>query len=256
MIPTKLFFTDAVPLRRISMNKQLLFEWISSGTLSVPNYLLKHYKKIGLDNNDLVTLLQLLSLVENGQRFPDSQLLADRLDITREDAFKAIHQLITKKVLTIETKADEEGKTVDEFSFDLLYDKLSALLVQTKENEESEKEVLASKNIYQLFEQEFGRSLSAMEIQTLNMWIEEDKYKPELIEMALREAVLNQVYSLKYIDRILLSWEKKNIRTKEQVEKESKRFRKSQSNDNSKEKSDPNETPVPMYNWLKDKLDN
>ncbi|SEI55305.1 DNA replication protein [Alkalibacterium gilvum] len=238
------------------MNKQLLFEWISSGTLSVPNYLLKHYKKIGLDNNDLVTLLQLLSLVENGQRFPDSQLLADRLDITREDAFKAIHQLITKKVLTIETKADEEGKTVDEFSFDLLYDKLSALLVQTKENEESEKEVLASKNIYQLFEQEFGRSLSAMEIQTLNMWIEEDKYKPELIEMALREAVLNQVYSLKYIDRILLSWEKKNIRTKEQVEKESKRFRKSQSNDNSKEKSDPNETPVPMYNWLKDKLDN
>ena len=256
MIPTKLFFTDAVPLRRISMNKQLLFEWISSGTLSVPNYLLKHYKKIGLDNNDLVTLLQLLSLVENGQRFPDSQLLADRLDITREDAFKAIHQLITKKVLTIETKADEEGKTVDEFSFDLLYDKLSTLLVQTKENEESEKEVLASKNIYQLFEQEFGRSLSAMEIQTLNMWIEEDKYKPELIEMALREAVLNQVYSLKYIDRILLSWEKKNIRTKEQVEKESKRFRKSQSNDNSKEKSDPNETPVPMYNWLKDKLDN
>lgn len=256
MIPTKLFFTDAVPLRRISMNKQLLFEWISSGTLSVPNYLLKHYKKIGLDNNDLVTLLQLLSLVENGQRFPDSQLLADRLDITREDAFKAIHQLITKKVLTIETKADEEGKTVDEFSFDLLYDKLSALLIQTKENEESEKEVLASKNIYQLFEQEFGRSLSAMEIQTLNMWIEEDKYKPELIEMALREAVLNQVYSLKYIDRILLSWEKKNIRTKDQVEKESKRFRKSQSNDNSKEKSDPNETPVPMYNWLKDKLDN
>ncbi|MDN6728820.1 MAG: DnaD domain protein [Alkalibacterium sp.] len=238
------------------MNKQLLFEWISSGTLSVPNYLLKHYKKIGLDNNDLVTLLQLLSLVENGQRFPDSQLLADRLDITREDAFKAIHQLITKKVLTIETKADEEGKTVDEFSFDLLYDKLSALLIQTKENEESEKEVLASKNIYQLFEQEFGRSLSAMEIQTLNMWIEEDKYKPELIEMALREAVLNQVYSLKYIDRILLSWEKKNIRTKDQVEKESKRFRKSQSNDNSKEKSDPNETPVPMYNWLKDKLDN
>lgn len=256
MILTELFFTDAVPLRRISMNKQLLFEWISSGTLSVPNYLLKHYKKIGLDNNDLVTLLQLLSLVENGQRFPDSQLLADRLDITREDAFKAIHQLITKKVLTIETKADEEGKTVDEFSFDLLYDKLSALLIQTKENEESEKEVLASKNIYQLFEQEFGRSLSAMEIQTLNMWIEEDKYKPELIEMALREAVLNQVYSLKYIDRILLSWEKKNIRTKEQVEKESKRFRKSQSNDNSKEKSDPNETPVPMYNWLKDKLDN
>ncbi|GEK90619.1 DnaD domain-containing protein [Alkalibacterium kapii] len=238
------------------MNKHLLFEWIRTGTLAVPNYLLKNYKKIGLDNDDLVTLLQLLALVENGQRFPDSQLLADRLAVSREEAFKAIHQLITKKVLTIETRTDEEGKTTDEFSFDLLYEKLATLLTQSIEKEETEKELLASKNIYQLFEQEFGRSLSAMEIQTLNMWIEEDKYHPELIEMALREAVLNQVYSLKYIDRILLSWEKKNIRTKEQVEKESKRFRKNQANEETKEKSDPNETPVPMYNWLKDKLDN
>ncbi|WP_368646317.1 DnaD domain-containing protein [Alkalibacterium putridalgicola] len=238
------------------MNKNPLFDWISAGTTAVPNYLLKYYTKIGLNNDDLVTLLQLLSLVGNGQRFPDSQLLADRLNVSREDAFKAIHQLMNKKVLTIETRADEEGKTVDEFSFDLLYEKLSALLLQSIKEEESEKEVLASKNLYQLFEQEFGRSLSAMEIQTLNMWIEEDHYRPELIEMALREAVLNQVYSLKYIDRILLSWEKKNIRTKEQVEKESKRFRQSQSNDETKEKSDPDEKPVPMYNWLKDKFDN
>lgn len=238
------------------MKQNALFEWISSGTTAVPNYLLKHYKKIGLNNDDLVTLLQLLSLVENGQRFPDSQLLADRLNVSREDAFKAIHQLMTKKVLTIETRKDEEDKTVDEFSFDLLYEKLSALLLQTIKEDEEDKEVLASKNLYQLFEQEFGRSLSAMEIQNLNMWIEEDKYRPELIEMALREAVLNQVYSLKYIDRILLSWEKKNIRTKEQVEKESKRFRQNQSSDAMKEKSDPDEKPVPMYNWLKDKFDN
>ncbi|WP_423189188.1 DnaD domain-containing protein [Alkalibacterium sp. f15] len=238
------------------MNQDPLFEWISAGTMAIPNYLLKHYKKIGLDNDDLVTLLQLLSLVENGQRFPDSQLLAERLDVSREEAFKAIHQLMKKKVLTIETRKDEEDKTIDEFSFDLLYEKLSALLHQSIKKEEEQKEVLASKNLYQLFEEEFGRSLSAMEIQTLNIWVEEDKYLPELIEMALKEAVLNQVYSLKYIDRILLTWEKKNIRTRDQVEKESKRFRKNQSNDVTKEKSDPDEKPVPMYNWLKDKFDN
>lgn len=238
------------------MNTSPIFEWIKAGTTSVPNYLLKNYTEIGLNNDDLVTLLQLFSLVENGQRFPDSQLLADRLDVSREDAFKAIHQLMTKKVLTIETRSDEEGKSIDEFSFDLLYEKLSALISQNLKETEQEKDVLASKNVYQLFEEEFGRSLSAMEIQTLNMWIEEDKYRPELIEMALREAVMNQVYSLKYIDRILLTWEKKNIRTKEQVEKESKSFRQNKAKDVSIEKSDPDEKPVPMYNWLKDKFDN
>ena len=49
---------------------------------------------------------------------------------------------------------------------------------------------------------------------------------PELIRLALREAVLNQAYSLKYIDRILLAWERKNITTKEQVaaDQKTKRF--------------------------------
>lgn len=83
--------------------------------------------------------------------------------------------------------------------------------------------------LYTLFEQEFGRSLSPIELDTLNMWLDDHDYAPELIQMALKEAVLNQVYSLKYIDRILLSWEKKNITTKAQVLEESKKFRQTKS---------------------------
>ena len=60
-----------------------------------------------------------------------------------------------------------------------------------------------------MFESEFGRPLSAIEYQRISQWLEEDKYQPDLIQFALREAVLNQAYSLNYIDRILLSWERK-----------------------------------------------
>ncbi len=74
-----------------------------------------------------------------------------------------------------------------------------------------------------MFESEFGRPLSAIEYQRISQWLEEDKYQPDLIQFALREAVLNQAYSLNYIDRILLSWERKNITSKEQVEEEQKR---------------------------------
>ena len=55
---------------------------------------------------------------------------------------------------------------------------------------------------------------SAIEYQRISQWLEEDKYQPDLIQFALREAVLNQAYSLNYIDRILLSWERKNITSK------------------------------------------
>ena len=38
----------------------------------------------------------------------------------------------------------------------------------------------------------------------IGQWLNTDHYSPELIRLALREAVLNQAYSLKYIDRIYL----------------------------------------------------
>ena len=81
---------------------------------------------------------------------------------------------------------------------------------------------ICGKSLYSIFEAEFGRPLSPIEMETLIMWLEEDRYSVELIQLALREAVLSQVYNFKYIDRILLNWEKKNIRTKEQVEKDFK----------------------------------
>ncbi|WP_406603098.1 DnaD domain-containing protein [Latilactobacillus sakei] len=45
-----------------------------------------------------------------------------------------------------------------------------------------------------------------------------DHYSAELIQLAVREAVLNQVYSLKYVDKILLNWQKQNIQTKEDLQ--------------------------------------
>lgn len=64
--------------------------------------------------------------------------------------------------------------------------------------------------MYQLFEQEFGRPLSSIEFQRIGQWLEEDHYQPEILKLALREAVLNQAYSFNYVDRILLSWERKS----------------------------------------------
>ena len=74
-----------------------------------------------------------------------------------------------------------------------------------------------------MFEQEFGRPLSASEFQRIGQWLEEDHYQPEIIKLALREAVLNQAYSFNYVDRILLSWERKNLKTKQENRGRSKK---------------------------------
>ena len=107
--------------------------------------------------------------------------------------------------------------------------------------------------IFNAFQVEFGRDLSPIELEMINDWIEEDKYKTDLILLALREAVLSQAYNLKYIDRILLSWEKQGIRSKVDVEnlKKAREKRKENINtisDNNKNKE--NKPKIPLTKWL------
>lgn len=51
-----------------------------------------------------------------------------------------------------------------------------------------------------------------------------DSYPLDLILLALKEAVIHQALSLKYIDKILLAWDKKNIRTLHEAQQELRRF--------------------------------
>lgn len=241
------------------MNNDLMLDFINAGQTVFPTLLLRHYRKLNLSNDELVLILQLKSNMDNGEYFPNTELIAKSMNMSERNVFKAIHQLIQKKVLSIETTKDEKGMTQDAYSLDMLWEKLIVLMKQEQIEKVTEEENNEEKSLYSIFEAEFGRPLSPIEMETLIMWLEEDRYSVELIQLALREAVLSQVYNFKYIDRILLNWEKKNIRTKEQVEKESKSYRdytsKSKGTDQQEDDTD-NSGPVPMVNWLKDPDDN
>lgn len=65
--------------------------------------------------------------------------------------------------------------------------------------------------IFTVFENEFGRPLSPMEIEQIELWYSE--HSAAVILEALKRAVLGGKFSFKYIDTILLEWEKNKIRT-------------------------------------------
>ncbi|WP_028273092.1 DnaD domain-containing protein [Atopococcus tabaci] len=234
------------------MDHHLLMKWMQSGMTVVPTVLLEHYQNIGLSTEEFVLLVHLKSFLDKGETFPDIEEIAQRMGLTSEKTFEMIHRLIHKKVLEIQTGSDEEGKSKDTYSLDLLWEKLAVQLTQQTTKKVQQEEVHSEERLFRTFEEEFGRPLSPIELQTIGMWLDEDKYPLELIEMALREAVLNQVYSLKYVDRILLNWEKKNIRSKAQVEKESQSYRNKKMADNGQNDQQKPTKPVPLHNWLDD----
>ena len=135
---------------------------------------------------------------------------------------------------------------VDYYDFTGIYERLEFLL-QQQSKKKSLKQMKRRYELYRLFEGEFGRPLSAIEYQRIGQWLDEDHYDPELVQFALREAVLNQAYSLNYIDRILLSWERKNITSKAQVEEEQKKKKQFLQNETTPQE----DGPMPkMHNWL------
>ena len=75
--------------------------------------------------------------------------------------------------------------------------------------EEEQKEIKQLQvNLYTVFEKEFGRPLSPFECETLGMWEDQDQHHPNLIQAALREAVMSGKLNFRYIDRILFEWKR------------------------------------------------
>ncbi|MDA9472001.1 DnaD domain protein [Enterococcus sp. 5H] len=227
-------------------------DYLKAGETTVSNLVLENYHKIGLNDEEFLFWLQLFHLQVKGNLFPELAEISQTMGKSIDTIYKLLNQLVSRGFLTIQTKQNEQGQMMDTYDLLPIFQKIE--LLQQKETE-TEKELASEETIkalYQGFEKEFGRQLSPIELEMIGQWLETDNYQPELIRLALREAVLNQAYSLKYIDRILLAWERKNITTKEQVAEDQKRRKQALIQKEIEQQSAANE-PIPkvtLHNWL------
>ena len=133
------------------------------------------------------------------------------LDLKKEAVLEIINTLAEKGLISIEIAKINNVRS-DVINLDLLFEKLALKLMNHNTNETKDND------IYEIFEKEVGRGLTPMEFEIINGWLDIE-YSKELIICALREAIYNGTTSFRYIDRILFEWNKKGIKTKEDVEK-------------------------------------
>ena len=146
---------------------------------------------------------------------------------------------LEKNIIEVKLETNKKGKKEEYIYLNLLYRKLYGFIIGSNETVTSEES--SSQDIYLKFETEFGRTISPTEIELINEWLN-NGFSKELIEEALKEAVFNNVRNLKYIDRILDAWKEKGIKTKNDIVKDKKNFRKTQII----------KEPIYDYNWLED----
>ena len=75
--------------------------------------------------------------------------------------------------------------------------------------------------IFEIVEKEFGRLLSPLEVEIINTW----DYPLDVLKLAVQEASTSGNFNIKYIDKIIFNWKKKNIRSVADAKKSIADFR-------------------------------
>jgi DnaD and phage-associated domain len=137
--------------------------------------------------------------------------------------YTIIQGLIKLGIIELKTVMDHHQQR-DLYDLTPIFHRIKNLLTQEQQSNQQNKLMSDTEELFKKIEVEFGRPLSPIEQEQIHQWIDDDHYSIELIDLSLREAVLNQAYSLKYMDRILISWEKSNIKTAEQLQDRRKKL--------------------------------
>lgn len=84
-------------------------------------------------------------------------------------------------------------------------------------------------SLFEIIEKNFGRTLNSIEIEELLTW--EDN---ELTRYVIKKAILSNVYSIRYISKILYTYKQKGIKTVIDAEKEYTQFEKERNSKSNK----------------------
>lgn len=229
--------------------------WTEQRQVSVPQLFFQYYKELTITDDEAMMLLHMMNYHEQGNDFPTPAQIATYMHLTPHEITMKLQRLLQRGLLELRQGVDDSGMIYEKYTLYPLWEKI-CMHCERKDVEEQEQVEKSDENdIFQLFEQEFGRLLSPIEIETIGMWIDQDAHTPALIKEALKEAVIAGKLNLRYIDRILFDWKKKNVKTIQQAKTEAAQFRSAVQPRITVQPAanTPTVEPVPFYNWLEER---
>lgn len=201
----------------------------------IPKVLFQNYKKLNITEKELIILICIIN--QGDKMLYNPAYFTEEIGLDKYEAMQLVNDLAEKGILEIKVETNKSSKKEEYIYLDLLYNKIFNLLIDLQLG--SSKTI--NSDIFTIFETELGRTISPMEVQIIKDWLH-DGISEELIKEALKEAIINNVRNLKYVDRILYNWRSKGFKTKADILKDKKNFR----------KQPKKVEPIFDYNWLED----
>lgn len=203
--------------------------------ITIPRMIFNNYKRLNITEEELIILIFIIDF--GGRIVYNPDIFVNELKMEKFKVMELLNSLYEKKIITISVEKNSNNKSEEFISLDLLYSKMLNLFKDSTPTDSN----IDNTDIFSVFEKELGKTISPMEYEIIKGWIN-DKFSYEIIIEALKEAVLNNVTSLRYIDKILYDWKKKGIKNKEDIIRDKNNYR-----------ANKNKTKeVFDYNWLED----
>ena len=170
--------------------------------------LLENYKKLKISENELAIIFMIDHLVGQGNPFITADLLSLKMSLDIREIDSLIADLLTRGFMEYATI---NGKTVTTLNplKEKLYREFQISISKENEAKSNEKINAELNNIFAVFQNELGRSLSPLEISRIREWVALG-YNDETIINALKEALSKGKKTLRSVDKILLSWAKRD----------------------------------------------
>jgi DNA replication protein len=227
-----------------------LAEAYLDGAVSIPYALLRTYRALKLSDTEGMLLIHLLAFRQLEQNeFPTIEQLQERLGSSAAVVGQALQKLVKQGLIGIDEVFDPvTGVQSDRYNLSGLFHKIGALLAagefpmrtgggeaspaadgadaRAAARQASKTAVFGgATNLFAVFEQEFGRPLSPMEVETINGWLDKDGYDEDLVLFALKESVFAGKLHFRYMDRILLEWSRNRVTTVEEARAYAQKYR-------------------------------
>lgn len=216
------------------MKTNTLINILKMGNISVSRFLLGNYKQLGITSEEFILLIYLMN-EDNNNLILDSEKIGKAIGINTSEVLNIIYSLKEKNLIDMIVNKNDNKVISEYLTLEPFYNKLAMFLIEYL----NDKKNSDNSYIYELFEGEFGRTLSPMEYEIINAWLD-NNINVELIKEALKEATFNGVSNLRYIDKILYEWGKKGFKNASDIKKK----RETKNKDEKVELFD--------YNWLED----
>ena len=157
-------------------------KWFEKDYIDRISYILSEFETINLNAEEGMVVL-LIQFYNDHKQTIEAASIAQKLKVDVDRIDEIINGLSEKGYL----KISFTNRTL-EFNLDGIF-------------EHSEEAMEFNETLFEMFENEFKRPLTQIELQRLSDWIK--TYELKLISYALREASINKKWSFDYIDKIL-----------------------------------------------------